>query len=62
MTRASDLKPVRRIVRGPDGDLVLELRERTVTLKPPRVRDPSARVELTWAAVYQLGLTRRGPR
>lgn len=59
MTRLPDgvLKPAKiRLAIGDDAELVLELTERTVTLRPKRARDPSAAVTLRWGSIYTRGL------
>lgn len=50
--------PVVRIVAEGDGtgELVLELTYRTLALRPKWSRDPSARVLLTWGAIYRRAL------
>jgi hypothetical protein len=58
VTRATE-KALVRVVDGRDRLLVVELRARTVRLRPLRVRDPHAAVELPWSLLYQHGLMAR---
>jgi hypothetical protein len=53
-TRATS-KPLVRIVKTRyDGDLVAEVTEDSITLRPPRTRKGGpAEVRLTWGAMYQ---------
>lgn len=52
MTRATD-KPVRRVVSSDDGDLVAEIRDRTLTLRPVRTRKGGpAEVLTTFGGIY----------
>ena len=44
-------RPLVREVEGPDGPLVLELTDRTVTIRPPRVRTARAVTRVTWGAL-----------
>jgi hypothetical protein len=55
MTRATE-KALIRLVDGGDRPLVVELRARTVRLRPLRVRDPRAAIELPWTMLYTHGL------
>ena len=60
MRRLSGTKPVSVIVEQEDGkDLVLELRPRTVMIRPIRSRDPEARVVMSWSSLYRHGLLAR---
>ena len=60
MRRLSGTKPVSVVAQTEDEqELVLELRPRTVTIRPIRSRDPEARVVLTWGSVYRRGLLER---
>jgi hypothetical protein len=63
MTKATD-KPVRRLVQTKHwGTLVVEIRERTFTIRPPRARrDGPAAVELAYGQLYQRGLLAKGRR
>lgn len=46
--------PLRRIASGGDhGELVLELTERTVTLRPKGARRAEVVASITWGAIYQ---------
>ena len=56
MTRATS-KPLKRIVAGADGDLVAEIREETLTLRPKWAR-PETAVSMRWGLIYQLGVAR----
>lgn len=60
MTRATS-RPVVRLVHGGTtvGDLVVELRNDTVTLKPKGKRREAA-VVLSWNSVYVLACKRKG--
>ena len=52
MTRAKEDRPLRREVDGGEsGDLIVEIRERTVTIRPKGKR--SGRVFYTWGSVYR---------
>jgi hypothetical protein len=47
-------KPLRRLVLGGEhGELVAELTERTVTLRPRGARRVEVVAEITWGALYQ---------
>ena len=60
MTRASAEHPTRRLVRGGDGnDYVVELTDRTITLRPKRARAEGAIVWLTPDTIYQRALLAR---
>lgn len=60
MTRATD-KPVRRIVTSKyDGDLVIEVRAGTATIRPPRTRKGGkAEVVVSWGHIYNSALKAR---
>lgn len=47
---------VRRADGGQAGPLILELTERTVTIRPLRVRRRDAFVRVTWEGMYVRGL------
>src|SRR5260370_553393 len=50
-------KPLRRRVEGASvGPLIVDLTERTVTLRPRFARRPEAIVRLTWEGIYVPGL------
>ncbi len=50
-------KPLRRRVEGASvGPLIVDLTERTVTLRPRFARRPEAIVRLTWEGIYVRGL------
>ena len=52
MTRATS-KPVRRIVVGMHGELVAEIRDHTLTLRPLRTRAGGrAEVSIAWESIY----------
>lgn len=59
MTRLPDgvLKPAQR--RLVDGDLVLSLNYRTVTIRPKRARDPRAAITLSWSVIYTRAISER---
>jgi len=47
-------QPLRRIVNGGEhGDLVLDLTDRTVTLRPKGARRVEVVATVTWSALYQ---------
>jgi hypothetical protein len=53
MTRA-EKSPVTRVVIGPKGkELALRVEGRSFSLRPLRVRDPSAEVIGTWETLYE---------
>lgn len=53
MTRAHEVQPLVRIVSaGAGGELVLEIRRDTVTIRPLRTRRGNAK-SISWAAVYR---------
>jgi hypothetical protein len=57
-TRATD-KPTVRIVRTKysPGELIAEIREGTVTLRPPRSRKGGeSEVVMTWGSIYDRGI------
>ena len=51
--------PLRRVARGMVDDLVLDLDERGVSIRPLRVRRPEARVRIAWGLIYQHALMAR---
>lgn len=52
MTRANDARPTRREVDGgEDGILIVEIAEKTITIRPKGKR--SGRVWYTWGSVYR---------
>lgn len=57
MTRASDLKPVRRVMSSMSGEFVVELRERIIIIRPKGTRKQGkAEVGVTVGAIYQRAL------
>lgn len=66
MTRADAETPTRRIVvYEPDrgSELVLEVRARTLTLRPLRSRaGGEAEIVVTWSGIYDMALMRRALR
>ncbi len=63
MLEVSDQKPIKRLVHSMDGSkLVIEVRARTVAIKPYRSKDPSASVEVPWDSIYQRALMARVTR
>lgn len=62
MTKASNTPLRREVTSNFDGELIVEIRFDTVTIRPKRARRGSgSEVTLTWGLVYQLGLTRNLP-
>lgn len=55
MTRATDKRPVRRVVQTAyDGELVVTVYERHVTVRPTRTRtNGPAEVQMSWGQLYQ---------
>jgi len=62
MTKASS-HPLRREVTSTfDGDLIIEVTDRIVTIRPKHTRKGGkAEISIPWGLVYQLGLTRAVP-
>ena len=60
MTRADETKPVRRVVQTDDGEMVAEVRARTLTLRPVRTRKGGpAEVCLSFSSLYTRALLAR---
>jgi hypothetical protein len=60
MTRIT--RVLRRIVRGRETDLVVELRPDGVSIHPKRTRRPDATVHVTWQWIYQQVIWARPPK
>lgn len=57
MTRANDVTPVRRIVRGRSGDeYVVQLFATVVTIRPKGTRSGKVSVCLEWGQLFQRSL------
>ena len=57
MTRGSDERPTRRLMRSTWGDLVVELRESTLVVRPKGSRTGGpAEIAVRVGSVYQRGL------
>jgi hypothetical protein len=61
VTRASDTKPTKRVVASEaDGDLIAEVGEHEVVLRPARSRrGGGAEVVVPWGAIYLMAMRRR---
>lgn len=61
MTRANDVTPVRRLVRGRSGDeYVVEVFATVVTIRPKGSRSPKVRVCMEWGgSLFQRALVAR---
>lgn len=63
MTKGSDVKPVRRVLSTDEGDFVVELRERTIVIRPKRARrGGDSEVVVTPTSVYTRMLMMRAER
>lgn len=62
MTRLPDgaRRPAQlRLAQGEDSDLVLELTDRYVAMRPKRVKNPRASITIAWSTLYRWAITDR---
>lgn len=48
-----------RLALGENEDLVVEMSDRSLSIRPKHSRDPSACVSLTWSGIYRHALLSR---
>ena len=61
-TRATNEHPTRRLMTDAVGDYVVELSERTITIRPARARKGGpAEIAVTMKLVYERALMARAP-
>lgn len=59
MTRATE-KPVRRVVQTSHGEMIAEVRDRVITMRPLRSRrGGKAEIEMSWGQLYQHAIIAR---
>ncbi len=57
MTTRATSKPLRRVVQTMDGELVAEITDRVLTLRPPKTRRGGpAEISVVWGSIYLRGM------